>query len=364
MRFASLSLILPTSFLANALRVVNVTVDNVDPASSQNGCLVLQPDGLQRRSPEVSLGQFVHSCHKHTLRCDASVTLTFTGIAVYLIYPPRPHQIALSATLDFNSPIFVVIPGHSSEAVFDAPTPVWGISGLPDIEHTLSISNQGQSDPIYVDAFMYTSTDRTEHCRRRQGAGEPGESPVADDADTVLGSGSSSAVSPTVSSSVSTSTSLTPTPAFHSTSSHTDVGIALGVVFGVLALTGLAFLAFRRHRRRRSDAYEEEKASSPHTPTYYVPAPEMANTRPPSMRERRDRFSTTHTPAGTPLTRSTAPASFLTSLSSNSMGLAYLSSFSHEKSAPASSSHGTASIQDVDMDAPPPDYETPQQQSE
>ncbi|KAJ7764919.1 hypothetical protein B0H16DRAFT_432249 [Mycena metata] len=149
MRFASLSLPLATpSLFANALRVVNVTVDDVDAASPQNDCLVLQADGLQRRSQEVSL---VHSCHKHTLLCDATVTFTFTGIAVYLIYPPRPHQVDLSVTLDFNSPISVVIPGHSSESAFGTPTPAWGISGLPDIEHTLSISNQ---DAVYVDAFM------------------------------------------------------------------------------------------------------------------------------------------------------------------------------------------------------------------
>ncbi|KAJ7152932.1 hypothetical protein C8R46DRAFT_1228490 [Mycena filopes] len=210
------------------------------------------------------------------------------------------------------------------------------------------------------DAFMETTTCHATPCRRRKGAGEadaPGAQDTDADTDAVSDFVSSSAAlsstlpstsspnSPPTSSSPASSTAPTPIRSA-SSHSHTDVGIALGAVFGVLVLAGVAWFAYRRHRRRRPDAYVETP-SPPYTPP---PA------RPPSMRERRDHVSDTHTAAGTPLTRS----SFLTSLSSNSMGLAHLSALPHEKRAPAPSSLGTASILETDCsaDAPPPEYET------
>jgi hypothetical protein len=174
MRRTSLSLVLAAS-LSNAL--VNITVDDSDASSvsfSSHKCLTLPPDEAGR-SWQVSPGKFVHSCHNQTLRrCDeagATVRFNFTGIlvgfnliglwliyskgvAVYLVYPPWPHEMTLTATLDSNPPVFLTLPVQSSfYPDADSSAPVWGLSGLPNTEHSLTISrHDGVS--VYVDGFM------------------------------------------------------------------------------------------------------------------------------------------------------------------------------------------------------------------
>ncbi|KAJ6516793.1 hypothetical protein C8R47DRAFT_1088368 [Mycena vitilis] len=399
MRSTSFSLALAAG-VSNAL--VNITVDDVDTPSvsfSSQSCLTLQTDEAGS-SWEVLPGKFVHpsSCHNQTLRrCDeagASVSFKFTGVAVYVVYPPWPHEMSITATLDSNSPTFVTVPAGSGESSTDTgvSAPVWGVSGLPNAEHTLTIRRTG--GPVYVDAFMYTTLCDTPLCPRRRGGTEPSD----DDSDSgtppspgALSStpstsvasssaaissvaGSSTAVSSApASSSASVSstspvpvssaptTSLLPTTTSRFASSHIDtVKIALGVLLGVLFLfLILAFLTFRRYRRRNDAQSRKEIPAPPYTASSES---ESELTRPPSMRERNDRFSDTHTPAGTPLTRSPGGASFLTSLSSNSMGLKQLPLFEgvHEKGAHPPSSLGT-SIQDnisEALDVPPPEYET------
>ncbi|KAJ7640396.1 hypothetical protein DFH06DRAFT_1215877 [Mycena polygramma] len=400
MRSTSFSLALAAG-LSNAL--VNITVDDTDTPSisfTSQSCLTLQPGN----SWEVSPGKFLHpsSCHNQTLRrCDeegASVSFTFTGVAVYVVYPPWPHEMSVTATLDSNSPTFLTIPAGSGESSADTgvSAPVWGVSGLPNTEHTLTISRPG--GPVYVDAFMYTTLCDTPLCPRRRGGTEPSD----DNFETTpipgapSGAASSSAASPSVagsSSAVSSAsafssasapssstsavsstssvpvssaptTSLLPTTPSRIASSHVDtVKIALGVLLGVLFVSlVLAFLIFRRYRRRRlNDAQSHKETPAP--PYTASSESESELIRPPSMRERNDRFSDTHTPAGTPLTRSPGGASFLTSLSSNSMGLKQLplSEGVHEKGAHPPSSLGTSmqdNISEVPLDVPPPEYET------
>ncbi|KAJ6558208.1 hypothetical protein B0H19DRAFT_1261742 [Mycena capillaripes] len=389
--------------------LVNVTVDDAEPTSisfTSQHCLTLQPDEAGS-SWEISPGEFVRprSCHNQTLRrCDeegARVSFKFTGVAVYLVYPPWPHEMTITATLDSDAPIFLTIPARSGESSVSRPEvdgsrPVWGLSGLQNTEHTLTISRQGGG--VYVDAFMYTALCDTTLCRRRQG--KP-ESPIEDDeplpessttgssttgVSSTSGGFSSSSASPISSSSspvssppassppsssppvssppvssVSTSPLLPTTVDSRIARPHMDtVEIALGVLLGVLVVSAaLAFFIFRRYRRRRpiSPTYKE-KPSPPYTASSILSS---EPTRPPSMRERSNRFSDTHTPAGTPLTRTIGSASFLTSFSSNSMGLVSLSGPSHEKGTHLPSSMATSIRDDVSeapMDVPPPQYET------
>jgi hypothetical protein len=63
---------------------------------------------------------------------------------------------AITATLDSDAPIFLTLPARSEEVPLrpetHASAPVWGLSGLPNAEHTLTISSHGGG--VYVDAFM------------------------------------------------------------------------------------------------------------------------------------------------------------------------------------------------------------------
>jgi len=139
------------------------------------------------------------------------------------------------------------------------------------------------------------------------------------------------------------------------------VGVTVGTVLGVLVVAVVSFLVWRQYRLRTPTpkALEEDKTSPPYTASYISSDPIYEPTRAPSMRERPDRFSDTHTPAGTPLTGT--PASCLTSLSLNSMRLAQLSGAEKHTNAP-SSLIGT-SIRDDESEAPfgvpPPEYEMP-----
>ncbi|KAJ7235097.1 hypothetical protein B0H12DRAFT_151483 [Mycena haematopus] len=399
MRRTSFSLVLAAS-LSNAF--VNITVDDADTSliffSSPN-CRTLQSEEAGG-SWQVSSGQFVYSCHNQTLRrCEearASITFKFTGVAVYLVYPPWPHEMTLSATLDSNPSVFLTLPIQSDETSVQPDTqsssPVWGLSGLPNREHTLTISRPGDGG-LYFDAFMYTAVlCDTPLCRRRRGGTEP-EDPTEDSVPipgsstpgssssppgssssaasftsipsaSALPSSSSSASLQTTAASSSTSaplqTALQTTVASQIASSHKGaVGIILGVVLGVLGMAiALSCFFYRRFRRRtrRTGAYKENPA-----PPYTVSNVSTSElTRPPSMRERSDRFSFTHTPAGTPLTRSPG-TSFMTLLSSNSMRWAHLSSSSgtapQKGGLPETSNHGDDDS-DAPLEIPPPRYET------
>ncbi|KAJ7301848.1 hypothetical protein DFH08DRAFT_945907 [Mycena albidolilacea] len=398
MRRTSLSLVLAAS-LSNAL--VNITVDDSDASSvsfSSHKCLTLPPDEAGR-SWQVSPGKFVHSCHNQTLRrCDeagATVRFNFTGVAVYLVYPPWPHEMTLTATLDSNPPVFLTLPVQSSfYPGTDSSAPVWGLSGLPNTEHSLTISrHDGVS--VYVDGFMYTARCDSSLCRRRKGGTEP-ESPTDTDegpaetgadteADSIPVPNSSSSVGSSTSTSASSSTASSsavsstppaippvsssappPTPTISqlaaSRSDHT-LGIILGTVLGVLSLAMaiLAFFFYRRYRRRRPSPSAEAYAENlpPPYAVSYVSSSEA--TRPPSMRERSDRFSDMHTPAGTPLTRSPV-ISFLTSLSSKSMRVTHesASGLGLQKGGDGSASDGGESEAPLETRFSPPGYEAEQ----
>ncbi|KAJ7854315.1 hypothetical protein B0H14DRAFT_3449723 [Mycena olivaceomarginata] len=402
MRRTSLSLVLAAS-LSNAL--VNITVDDSDASSSL-------PESLSIPATIKHYGD--------VMKRGATVRFNFTGVAVYLVYPPWPHEMTLTATLDSNPPVFLTLPVQSSfYPDADSSAPVWGLSGLPNTEHSLTISrHDGVS--VYVDGFMYTARCDSSLCRRRKGGTEPesptdtDEGPAETGADTEADSipvpnssssvGSSSSVSSSSSvgssSNVGSSTSvgsstgasassstaassavsstppaippasssaLPPTPAISQlAASHSDhtLGIILGTVLGVLSLAMaiLAFFFYRRYRRRRpSPSTEADAENSP--PPYavsYISSSEP--TRPPSMRERSDRFSDMHTPAGTPLTRSPV-MSFLTSLSSKSMRMTHESSPSGlglQKGGDGSASDGGESEAPLETRFSPPGYEAEQ----
>ncbi|KAJ7086403.1 hypothetical protein B0H15DRAFT_844471 [Mycena belliarum] len=394
MRTTSLSLVLAAS-LSNAL--VNITVDDADAGSSikftSRACVTVEPDSAEA-SWEVSPGGLVRSCHNKTLRrCDeagATVGFNFTGVAVYLLYPPWPHDMTITATLDSGPPTTLAIPARTAGSQSDAgasSAPVWGISGLPNTQHTLTIGRQ-EPGGVYVDAFMYTALCESEPCdrRRRKGVGEDDAGEVADapppSSSSVIASATHSQsptsspppiLSPSSSSGANTATSsppsLSPSPSASASGippttaiSQSDlrrdtIGIVLGIILGIIAVAVALFFAWRRYRRQKPvPGAFDEKSAPPYIASSISSAPISEPTRPPSMRERTDRFSDTHTPAGTPLTGT--PASCLTSLSVNSMRLAHLPGPS-EKYSPASV-NGT-SIQDDEsvtrFEIPPPEYD-------
>ncbi|KAJ7485136.1 hypothetical protein B0H11DRAFT_2231334 [Mycena galericulata] len=317
----------------------------------------------------------------------------------------------------------------------DTPSaPAWGLPGLLlNTEHTLTIRGQDPGENVLVDAFMNTAACNSAPCdrRRRQGKGEDegSPSPVAAASSLPLPPASnpppsSSTTSPASSttlssSSIEASSSSTPppsppsdlasptspasapsptTPTSQAAARHLDtVRLALGTALGLLVVAILAILAWYCYRRRRQASllnrkrqrydYDAEKPAPPYvasvSPSARVTLVTSTSTatsssaptppvRAPSMRERSDRFSDTHTPAGTPLTRTPAtPVSMLTSLSSSSMGLTQLPSLLPAKApAPAphlaaSSLNGTSIQDDGDdpaagFDGPPPEYESPQ----
>ncbi|KAJ7117879.1 hypothetical protein C8R43DRAFT_960544 [Mycena crocata] len=337
MRAASPFFLVLTASLSRAF--VNITVDDSDSSitfTSQN-CVPVQPDA--RGSWEVFPGRFVNSCHNKTLRrCDdvgATAVFKFT---------------------DSNESMYMTIADHSDPAHIDASSPiVWGVSGLANTQHTLSIRRHKPGGSLYVDAFIYTALRGAPLFDRRSRKG--GSGPEDDDSETDSDekSDSENIVSesaPTSSKSTSApSTSTTPPPIATSpnVSQSGTIAITLGTVLGVLVLAIISFFAWRR--RRRPHPNTEEKTPSPP----YTASSSSGVTRPPSMRERSDRFSNTHTPAGTPLTRT--PASILTSLSANNMHLAHLPPLTSEKG--HSPSNGTISDDEsnAQFEAPPPRYD-------
>ncbi|KAK7028361.1 hypothetical protein R3P38DRAFT_2935581 [Favolaschia claudopus] len=376
MRRLSLSLVLAAG-LSNAL--VNITVDGSDGSSvsfTPQNCQTTEPTDEAERSWQVSPGKTVHS-ERSWRRCDqvdARITLNFTGIAVYLIYPPSPDEMTISVALDSNHPELVTIPARAPS---EPSSRVWGLSGLPDTEHLLTI--RGLRGSASLSTFMYTSLCDSSVCRRRKGGTEPEESDEGDEdpppppaSSNSAGSSSASAKAPSSSSSVPSSivsassqpppsssnsadplSAPLPTDAIVQVAPHRDtVGIIVGAVLGSLGLVcaALALLLYHRFRRRTVVAGYVEQPSPPYTAS-------VEEGRPPSMRERSDRFSDTHTPAGTPLTRSPG-RSLLTSLSSHSMGLAHLKTLSttQEKS-PESVTHDDANS----LEIPPPGYDNESQ---
>ncbi|KAF7361454.1 hypothetical protein MSAN_01178500 [Mycena sanguinolenta] len=221
MRRMSSSLLLAAS-LSSAF--VNITVDDTDTSLiffGSEDCRTLQPDEAER-SWQVSSGRLVYSCHNQTLRrCEgagAGISFKFTGVAVYLVYPPWPHEMTLSATLDSNPPVFLTLPVRSDETLHSdtkSSSPVWGLSGLPNTEHTLTIGRPDDGS-LYVDAFMYTALqDDTTLSRRRRGESEPegdDDIPVTGPSSSTSGSSASSAGS-SMSSVPSSSATLPSLPA-------------------------------------------------------------------------------------------------------------------------------------------------------
>ncbi|KAJ7773565.1 hypothetical protein DFH07DRAFT_952612 [Mycena maculata] len=387
MRTLSLSLVLSAT-LSSAL--VNITVDDSEADSSihftSENCVAL-PSDETTKSWQVSPGRFVQACHARTLRrCDGAVTFKFTGVAVYLLYPPWPHEMNISAILDSNPATLLTISEGDSVAGIDASSssePAWGLSGLPNTEHTLTLARQDPGDSFYLDAFMYTALCNAEPCdrRRRKGDSEGSDSDTTPNtASSAVSSAGFISPTPTSSSPLSTSpiaslptsispTSSTPAPSSpitsaestlpptitpsQSASPHFDtVRVALGTVLGVLLLVLISLFVWRYRRRRRNPIRHnnEDKPARP-DPASHISLAE--STRPPSMRERSDRFSDTHTPAGTPLTRT--PASVLTALSS----MAHLAYLKPDKVSQSSPSVNVSSLQeDERFEVPPPEYKT------
>ncbi|KAJ6510630.1 hypothetical protein C8R45DRAFT_1088788 [Mycena sanguinolenta] len=400
----------PSLLLAASLSsaFVNITVDDTDTSLISYGsdnCRTLQPDDAER-SWQVPSGKFVDSCHNQTLRrCEgagASISFKFTGVAVYVLYPPWPHDMKLSATLDSNPPIFLTLPVQSdgtlhSDAEYSSP--VWGLSGLADTDHTLTIGRPDDGS-LYVDAFMYTARQGdTPLRRRRRGETEPGHT-SGDDNIPVAGSsapgssssstGSSTSSVPSLSailsssSAILSSSSAIPSPSTIPSSSPSTsappqttvisqiassrddtVVIILGVVlalFGIAMATVSCFFYHRFRRRTRApdpEAYRRKPSPSPNTVSY-VSTEVTIPPRPPSMRERSDLFSYTHTRAGTPLTRSPV-TTFATWLPPNSMRLAHSHLYSSSGGGTSlralpETSHGGDS--EAPLEIPPPGYET------
>lgn len=121
------------------------------PGGSSIRATIKRCDGVTEGGPLLHLNLKVYNPVGRAFR----IAHRCLGVAVYLLYPPWPHEMRITATLDSDPPISLTIPAQSdglqSETDVSSSAPVWGILGLHNAEHTLTIGGQ---DSVYVDAFM------------------------------------------------------------------------------------------------------------------------------------------------------------------------------------------------------------------
>jgi hypothetical protein len=149
----------------------NLTIDDTDPSIEYEPLEAWDADSLQVSSFDY------HGSHTVSSNPDAVATFTFVGalyliifyfklnapspgVAVYYMSPLWPFSIGVVIDLDAEGSFPVDLQDYSRPtAPDDSPEtvkskPVWGVTGLKNGSHQVTVS-MGQDSPfVVVDAFM------------------------------------------------------------------------------------------------------------------------------------------------------------------------------------------------------------------
>ncbi|KAG6874227.1 hypothetical protein C0995_003773 [Termitomyces sp. Mi166 len=240
----------------------NVTVDDQNPA------IVYNP--RSNWSPSANSSLDAGGAHMLTQDPVATATFKFTGVAVYYMAPLWPYRVTTALSLDSGPVVLLDLVDHSRPDVGQGPETVqshviWSSGELSNTQHTLVISvGAGQSYAV-VDALVYTTLDLSDVTTSASAS-----STTSSTSSTQVVSSSSSA---TPAAAATTSASA---DASKSTTTHV-LPIALGTIFGILALLlvllGIWF-CIRRKRRPKSEAWTVPGTPYPGSPPI---APAMSN---------------------------------------------------------------------------------------
>ncbi|KAJ7729407.1 hypothetical protein DFH07DRAFT_756851, partial [Mycena maculata] len=132
----------------------NVTLDDNDPA-------IIYSPGWSVSSGNNSL-DFGGSLHFNN-NATASASLTFEGVAVYLMAPFWSSSVGAQVAIDDQEPFVIdlqdygvaVQPGLGQETLQSQV--VWAVTELPNAHHTLVISMPAQMQHVVLDGLLYVS---------------------------------------------------------------------------------------------------------------------------------------------------------------------------------------------------------------
>ncbi|KAJ7053481.1 hypothetical protein C8F01DRAFT_1375076 [Mycena amicta] len=123
----------------------NVTLDGTDPA-------IIYSSGWQETKTDAGSGSG-SGLSMHTSSDDnATATLVFRGVAVYIVAPHLASTIDATVTLDGQGPFTLSFDAADSDTEV-----VWGTTGLSDTQHTLVVSKSPGARLVGLDSIIYTT---------------------------------------------------------------------------------------------------------------------------------------------------------------------------------------------------------------
>ncbi|KIM22805.1 hypothetical protein M408DRAFT_332748 [Serendipita vermifera MAFF 305830] len=126
--------------------LTNITIDDSDPMISYSGSWSTQYNS------DIAYGGSYHSSNDSS----ASATLTFDGVAVYVLAPRFPDSVSIWIQLDGGIPSLLEMGiRYGMTTSTNVSTALWGVSGLSDTRHVLVVT--GQTPSFITDGFIYTT---------------------------------------------------------------------------------------------------------------------------------------------------------------------------------------------------------------
>ncbi|KAJ7264149.1 hypothetical protein C8J57DRAFT_1070198 [Mycena rebaudengoi] len=128
----------------------NVTLDD-------NGSSIIYSPGWQVSNDVLDFGGSLHFSNDSTV----SASLTFRGVAIYLLAPLWSSSVGAQVAIDGIAPTTIDLQdrgvppelGFGKETV--ASQVVWGVSDLPNTKHTVVISLPQTKLMVVLDGLMY-----------------------------------------------------------------------------------------------------------------------------------------------------------------------------------------------------------------
>ncbi|KAJ7063934.1 hypothetical protein C8F01DRAFT_37786 [Mycena amicta] len=119
----------------------NVTLDDTDPT-------IIYSSGWQETDTGSGSGLSMHTSSDD----NATATLVFRGVAVYIVAPHLASTIDATVTLDGQGPFVLSFDAADSDTEV-----VWGTTGLSDTQHTLVVSKSPGARLVGLDSIIYTT---------------------------------------------------------------------------------------------------------------------------------------------------------------------------------------------------------------
>ncbi|KAF8165989.1 hypothetical protein B0H34DRAFT_743864 [Crassisporium funariophilum] len=142
-----------SAWLHLVLAARNVTIDDQDPS------IIYAPPGAWSKSADNALNS--GGAHMLTQNPNATASFNFTGIAIYFLSPLWPYRVNTAVSLDSGPIALIDLVDHSRPDAGQGPETVqshvmWSATGLSNAQHNLRIS-VGAGQPFgIVDALIFT----------------------------------------------------------------------------------------------------------------------------------------------------------------------------------------------------------------